>query len=132
MHINPIKNENNEIVKAGCVVVNDDGYVLLIGDIEGKNWSFPKGHVEKNETAEQVALREIKEETGLTVQILKRLSDITYIHGKTKEPIRIAMFLAKPLESEIVPEQGTQVKFFEVDQAKKILRPNLTFILDEV
>lgn len=132
MHINPIKNENNEIVKAGCLILNEEGHVLLVGDIEGKNWAFPKGHAEEGETIEQVALREAKEETGLTVQLLKRLSDITYTHGKTGELIRIAMFLAKPLELEIVAEQGTQVKFFDTEQAKSILRPNLNFILDEL
>jgi ADP-ribose pyrophosphatase YjhB (NUDIX family) len=132
MHINSIKNEKNEVVKAGCVVLNEKRQVLLVSNLEGLNWAFPKGHAENNETMEQIALREVKEETGLDVQLIKRLSDITYVNRETGEPIRIAMFLAKPLESEIVSEQGTQVKFFEVDEAKKILPTNLVFILDEV
>ena len=47
-----IKNENNETIKAGCVVVNENGEVLLVGDKEGKIWSFPKGHAENGETLE--------------------------------------------------------------------------------
>ena len=39
--------------------------VLLIKHINGGHWAFPKGHVERGETEEQTALREIKEETGL-------------------------------------------------------------------
>lgn len=132
MHINPIKNEHNEIVKAGCLILNEQGHVLLIGDSEGKKWAFPKGHAEEGETVEEVAMREVKEETGLDVELLKRLSDITYTHGKTGELIRIAMFLARPLGTNIIPEPGTQVVFFDMEHARTILIPNLTFILDEL
>lgn len=37
---------------------------LLIRDSYG-NWGFPKGHVERGESAEDAALREVREETGL-------------------------------------------------------------------
>lgn len=42
---------------------------LLIQHQNGGHWSFPKGHVEKNETEAETALREIQEETGLTVEL---------------------------------------------------------------
>lgn len=35
----------------------------------GGHWSFPKGHVENDETEVQTAMREIQEETGLTTAI---------------------------------------------------------------
>jgi 8-oxo-dGTP pyrophosphatase MutT (NUDIX family) len=37
---------------------------LLIRD-SYRNWGFPKGHLEKGETSEVAALREVREETGL-------------------------------------------------------------------
>ena len=43
--------------------------VLLIRHKNGGHWAFPKGHVEKQETEEETALREIREETGLTVKL---------------------------------------------------------------
>lgn len=43
--------------------------VLLIRHKNGGHWAFPKGHVEKGETEEETALREIKEETGLKVKL---------------------------------------------------------------
>ena len=43
--------------------------ILLIRHYNGGHWAFPKGHVEKGETEEQTALREILEETGLSVQL---------------------------------------------------------------
>ncbi len=39
-------------------------YFLLIRD-PYHNWGLPKGHVERGETAEQTALREVQEETGI-------------------------------------------------------------------
>ena len=38
--------------------------ILLIQHKNGGHWAFPKGHVEKKETEEEPALREIKAETG--------------------------------------------------------------------
>ncbi len=39
--------------------------VFLIQHSRGRYWGFPKGHGEPNETAEQSAFRELKEETNL-------------------------------------------------------------------
>jgi len=43
--------------------------VLLIKHQNGGHWSFPKGHVEEDETETETALREIVEETGLQVNL---------------------------------------------------------------
>ncbi len=128
-----IKNINNEIVKAGCVVLNDNKQVLLVSDIDGKIWTFPKGHAENNETLEQVALRETKEETGYKVEILKRLSDVTYVYENTGELIRVAMFKAKPIIAGVTTEKNIQSKWFSVTEARTILfYNNLLFLLDEI
>ena len=58
----------------GAIIIhktNKDNYkVLLVKNHNGRYWSFPKGHVEKGETEEETAIREIKEETGLDVEIV--------------------------------------------------------------
>ena len=41
----------------------------MIKHKNGGHWAFPKGHVEKKETEPETALREIKEETGLKVEL---------------------------------------------------------------
>jgi 8-oxo-dGTP pyrophosphatase MutT (NUDIX family) len=41
-------------------------------------WCIPKGHPEGDETYEQAAIREIAEETGLIVEIIEPLGQISY------------------------------------------------------
>ncbi|MBR6646500.1 MAG: NUDIX domain-containing protein [Clostridia bacterium] len=56
----------------GAVVftkINNNIYFLIIRSLEGI-YGFPKGHMEKGETEEETALREIKEETGITPCII--------------------------------------------------------------
>ncbi len=43
-----------------------------------EDWSFPKGKLDRNERAYATALREVTEETGLTVRLGPRLPDTTY------------------------------------------------------
>jgi len=41
-------------------------------------WSLPKGHIEQGETAEQTAIREVAEETGIHGHVLAALGSIDY------------------------------------------------------
>lgn len=41
--------------------------VFLIQHRHGRYWGFPKGHAESNETPQEAAARELKEETNLDV-----------------------------------------------------------------
>ena len=51
----------------GAVIFEGDK-VLVIQQVKG-HWGFPKGHVENQETEVETAIREIKEETNLDVEI---------------------------------------------------------------
>ena len=53
----------------------------LIGRLDRRGrlrWSLPKGHVERGETHEQAAVREVAEETGISGRITARLGSVDY------------------------------------------------------
>ena len=52
--------------------------ILLISTQEGRRWNLPKGHIEEGETAEETAVREVREETGVTGRVLAPLDDVEY------------------------------------------------------
>jgi mutator protein MutT len=66
---------------AGGLVFNDRNEVAIIarysrsGHLE---WCLPKGHIEKGETPEETAVREIHEETGILGEIVSSIATIDY------------------------------------------------------
>ena len=55
----------------------NDVKLLLVKNHNGRHWSFPKGHIEENETEEETAIREIKEETNLDVKIMDNFREVS-------------------------------------------------------
>ena len=62
--------EENAIFTNMCMITDDAGNVL-VQDRKNPNWpgiTFPGGHVEPGESFTQSVIREVQEETGLTVE----------------------------------------------------------------
>ena len=52
--------------------------ILLISTQDGRRWQLPKGHIERGESPEQAAVREIQEETGVTGRVIAPLPGVEY------------------------------------------------------
>lgn len=63
---------------AGGVVVNE-GKILLLRKYFG-DWVLPKGKIEKEETTSITAVREVREETGIEAEVVKRIGYAKYIY----------------------------------------------------
>lgn len=108
--------------KSCGIVVFDNNKVLLIKH-NGGHISFPKGHVESNETEKETAIREVREETGIEAEIL---SDKTFTNtyspkeGYMKD---VYYFIGKKIGGELKPqlEEVSICDFFDIDDALNTL-----------
>jgi 8-oxo-dGTP diphosphatase len=71
---------NNLIQLAGCILTNHTGEVLLLhrNTPHLVQWELPGGKLEPGETPEQTAIREAREEIGVTVRVMAHLGDTTF------------------------------------------------------
>lgn len=58
----------------GGIILNDKGEVLILKSPKWKTYVIPGGHVEVNETMEEALKREIKEEIGIDVEVIKKIN----------------------------------------------------------
>lgn len=88
----------------GAIIVNDKKQVLLVKQTLG-HYGFPKGHVEENETEEETAIREVKEETNIDIEITSNKRFI--VSYKTREDVvkDVIYFIARPLSYDVKPQE---------------------------
>jgi 8-oxo-dGTP pyrophosphatase MutT (NUDIX family) len=60
---------NSVVPSVNVVVVDDDGDILLIRRTDNGNWALPGGGIDLGESVSQAAIRETREETGITPEI---------------------------------------------------------------
>lgn len=130
----PVVNETS----AGGVIVsvqNGHAYVAVIarrnrgGRLE---WCLPKGHLEGTETAEQAAVREVAEETGIFGRVLLHLSSIDYWFSGTDRRVHkvVHHFLLEALSGELTVEndpdqEAERVEWVRIDQVSpRLAYPN--------
>ncbi|WP_457600078.1 NUDIX hydrolase [Hydrogenivirga sp.] len=108
---------------AGGVLFRD-GEVLLIKNPSGV-WSFPKGNVEKGESPEETAVREVYEETGIRGKITDYLGEISYWYRLGGERIfkKVKYYLIDYVSGDPKPSWEVQdAKFFPIEEAQKLLK----------
>jgi len=122
MRPRPIKRQ----VSAGGVIFRKAGApieIALVAVKEGKVWCIPKGIIDKGETPDVTAVREVSEETGLQGRIIEKLGDISYWYYIKEEEARcrktVHFFLIE-YESGDISEHDSEVdmaSWFPIDEA---------------
>ncbi len=122
-----MKNNVKFEYSAGGIVVNDNKEVLLIKTKNLKNETvitFPKGHIEKNESALEAAIREVKEETGVEAFVIKKIKDVEYwfVHQGQKVHKKVFWFLMKPVKiGESKNVEVDEVFWYDINKVDQIL-----------
>lgn len=86
MAINELSPPQRPILGVGAVIWNDKGEIVLIRrgqEPRRGEWSIPGGRVEWGETLVEAVLREVREETGLIVEIAGFIEVVDSLHRGT-------------------------------------------------
>lgn len=105
--------EKRETLAGAIVFRKENGavYLAMVKNIFGK-WTFVKGHRNVSESAEAAALREMKEEIGLTGTVVAPLGDITYVAKEDGRSIKrnVTYYLVETNDSELTLEKSSGLK----------------------
>ena len=94
---------------AGGLVFDERGRVAILarhsrsGHLE---WCLPKGHIEKGETPQQTAVREVHEETGILGEVVESIATIDYWFTGTNQRVHklVHHFALRRISGELTVE----------------------------
>ena len=99
--------------------------VVLVGRSHSGIWALPKGTPESGETFEQVAVREVQEETGLEVRLIAYIGNISYsfIHDRIRFQKQVRHFLFEAIggDTSLHDAEYDQVEWFSIPEALRRL-----------
>lgn len=117
------------IVAVGGIVVHDDGSILLVKNSYRGIWEYPGGQVEVGENLMEALQREIREESGIEVEVgeLFCVSSNTCKypgHSGVKEmPTKVMFdFICRPVGgAECTSEETSEVGWFTPEEARSLI-----------
>src|SRR5438034_3784363 len=99
--------------------------VVLVGRSHSGIWALPKGTPQSGETLEQVAVREVQEETGLKVRLIAYIGSISYsfIRDKIRFQKQVRHFLFEAIggDTSLHDAEYDQVEWFSIPEALRRL-----------
>lgn len=109
---------NSLVVAASAVVVDDAGRILMQRRTDSGLWSLPGGGMEMGDSLPGAAVREVKEETGLDVEITGLVGTYTdprhviaYSDGEVRRQFNIC-FSARILGGTLtISDESTELRF---------------------
>ena len=114
----------------GIVVRHEDGRPhLVVGsrrrERDGRTWTLPKGTPKRAETTEATAIREVEEETGLTVRITGPLESIEYwfVQSGTRIHKTVHYFMMEPTGGDLArhDHEFDEVRWVSFEEAATVL-----------
>jgi ADP-ribose pyrophosphatase YjhB (NUDIX family) len=105
-------------VAVGAVVGNDAGEILLVQRSDSGVWLYPTGWADIGYSPAEVAIKEVKEETGIECRVERLLMVLDGLRmGLTRIPLYSLVFLCRATGGELAahPLETSDVGFFAQD-----------------
>lgn len=98
-------------------------YILMIRHRAGGHRSFPKGHMEKDETEYLTAIREVEEETGIQPVLRSDFRETVHYHPLSGVDKEVVYFLSETFQTSVRPQEGeiAEVEWIDVDRVDQSL-----------
>ena len=110
----------SQVEAAGGVVVRD-GLVALVHRPRYDDWTLPKGKLDRGESFEEAALREVEEETGLRCSLGRELEPVRYTDHKGRDKL-VRYWLMQVEGGDFAPNDETdELRWLEPDEARALL-----------
>ncbi len=93
---------------AVIVAVIENGKILLTKREDFEVWCLPGGGVEEGESLAEAGIREVKEETGLDVE-LTRLVGVYSMLGGGRHDVHAVLYTARPIGGELKTQLGETI-----------------------
>jgi 8-oxo-dGTP pyrophosphatase MutT (NUDIX family) len=85
------------------------------------DWTLPKGKLEPGETPEQAALREVREEAGLSCEIVRPAGRTTYLDRRGRDKV-VWYFVMRPVAGSFRPTgEVDELRWLPVEEARSVL-----------
>ena len=108
-------------IEAAGGVVEQDGLIAIVHRPRYDDWSLPKGKLDKNESSERAALREVQEETGLSCQPIEELDPVSYTDNRGR-PKNVRYWRMKVLSGEfVVNDEVDELRWLSKADALELL-----------
>lgn len=116
----------------GAVVYFEDRFLIVKSRLG--HWDLPKGHVEKGESEDETAIREVLEETGLHIVVISGFRDIIKYMPAPGDRKEVVFFLGKARSDKVTMQKSELAGFkwlcFE-DALKTLTYDNARMVLEK-
>jgi 8-oxo-dGTP pyrophosphatase MutT (NUDIX family) len=119
-----LPSQTDVVQAAGGLVVRRQGgqlQVVIVHRPVHQDWSFPKGKLELGETLDLAALREVREETGMTCELLRFIGHTEYVDRKGRQKT-VAYWIMAATGGFFSPnEEVDELRWLSLDDATRLL-----------